>query len=65
MLSHYLNQCYVIFNGTLKNNLQSNLIQNSNIFIHEIALENIVCEMVAILSKEDELIEKIVRMLWL
>ena len=64
MLSHYLNQCCVIFNWTLKNKLQSSLIPNSNIFINDIALENIVCEMAAILSREDALTEKIVRMLW-
>ena len=35
----------------LRNKLQWNFSQNSNIFIQENALENIVCEMVSILSR--------------
>ena len=49
--SHYLNQCWNIVNWTLRNKLQWNLNRNSNIFIHENALESVVCEMTAILSR--------------
>ena len=48
--SHYLNQCCVIVNWTLRNKLQWNSNQNIKLFIHENAFENIVCDMVAILS---------------
>ena len=48
--SHYLNQCWVIVNWTLRNNFQWNFNQNTYIFIHENASEIIVCEMAAILS---------------
>ena len=49
--SHYLNQCWVIANWTLSNKLQWNFNHNSKLFIHENASKNIVCEMVAILSR--------------
>ena len=49
--SHYLNQCWVIVNWTLRNKLQWNFNKNSKLFIHEKASENIVCEMAAILSR--------------
>ena len=49
--SHYLNQCWNIINWTLRNKLQWNFNRNSNIFIHENALENVVCEMASILSR--------------
>ena len=49
--SHYLNQCWNIVNWTLRNNLQWNFNRNSNIFIQENTLENVVCEMAAILSR--------------
>ena len=49
--SHYLNQCWIIVNWTLRNKLQWNFDWNSNIFIKENALENRICEMAAILSK--------------
>ena len=49
--SHYLNQCWVIVNWTLRNKHQWNLNQNTNIFIHKNASEKIVCETAAILSK--------------
>ena len=51
--SHYLNQCWLIVNWTLRNKLQWNFNQNKGFFIHEVenASENIVCEMAAILSK--------------
>ena len=47
--SHYLNQCWVIVNW---NKHQWNCTQNTTLFIHENASENIVCEMAAILSRE-------------
>ena len=49
--SHYLNQCWNIVNGTLRNKLQWNLKQNSYIFIHENAFENVIYEMGAISSR--------------
>ena len=49
--SHYLNQCWTIVNWTLSNKLQCNLNRNSNTFIQENALESVVCEMAAILSR--------------
>ena len=52
MPSHYLNDCWVIVNWTLRNNLQWNFDQNTKLSIHENASENIVCEMAAVLSKE-------------
>ena len=48
--SHYLNQCWIIVNWTLRNKLQWNLNPNSNVFIQENAFESVVCETVAILS---------------
>ena len=53
--SHYLNQCWVIINWTLRKKLQWNFNQNAKPFIHENAYENIICEKAAILSKGDEL----------
>ena len=49
--SHYLNQCWNIVNWTLRDKLQWNFNRNSNIFIQENALENIVCEMASMLSR--------------
>ena len=49
--SHYLNQCWVIINWTLRNKLQLNFDQNKKLFIHENASENIICEMAAMLSR--------------
>ena len=49
--SHYLKQCWVIVNWTFRNNRQWNVNQNTKLFIHENASENIVCEMAAFLSK--------------
>ena len=49
--SHYLNQCRVIINWTLRNKLQWLLNQNTNLFNHGNASENIVCEIAAILSR--------------
>ena len=44
-------QCWVIVNWTLRNKVQWNLNQNTKVFIHENAYENIVCEMAAILCR--------------
>ena len=52
MPNHYLNQCLIIVKWTLRNKLRWNFNQNTKLFIHENASENIVCEMVAILSTE-------------
>ena len=52
MPSHYLNQCWVIVNLTLTNKRQWYFNQNTKLFIHENASENIVCEMAASLSRE-------------
>ena len=49
--SHYMNQGLTIVNQTLTNKLQGNLNQNTNLFIHENASENIVCKMTTILSR--------------
>ena len=49
MPRHYLNQCWIILNWTLRNNLQWNLNRPSNISIQENAFESVVCETVAIL----------------
>ena len=48
---HYLNQCWNIVNWTLRNKLHWNFNRNSNIFIQENALEDVVCEMASILSR--------------
>ena len=53
--SHYLNQCCVIVNGTLRKEPQWNLNRNTKLFIQENVFENVVCEMAAILSMGDEL----------
>ena len=49
--SHFLNQSWNIVNWTLMNKLQWNFNRDSYIFIQENALENVVCEMVSILSR--------------
>ena len=49
--SHYLNQCWLIFNSALRNTLQWNLNWNANIFIQENAFENGVWKMASILSR--------------
>ena len=54
---HDLNQCWDIVNWALRNKLQWNFKQNTKLFIHENASEHIVCEMVAILCRVDELME--------
>ena len=45
-----LNQCLNIFNWTFRDKLQWNFNRKSNIFIHENAFEDVVCEMASILS---------------
>ena len=49
--SHYLNQCWVIVNWTLRNKLRWNLNQNLCIFIQENALENVLWKIAVILSQ--------------
>ena len=52
--SHYLNQCWNIWNivnCALRDKLQLNLNKNLHIFIKENAFENVVWEMLAILSR--------------
>ena len=48
---HYLNQCWYSVNWTLRNKLQWNFNWNSNIFIRENALQNVVCKMASILPR--------------
>ena len=49
--SHYLNLSLNIVNWTIRNKLQWNFNQNSYIFIQEIAFENVLCKLAAILSQ--------------
>ena len=49
--SHYLNQFSIIVNWPLRNKLQWNFNQNTNIFIHKNASETIAYKVVAILSR--------------
>ena len=49
--SHYLNQCLVIVNWTLRNKLKWNFIQNTKVFIHKNASGNYVCKMAFILPQ--------------
>ena len=49
--NHYLNQFWIIVNLTFRNKLQWKCNQNTKLFIHENASENIVCETAAILSR--------------
>ena len=49
--SHYLNQWWIIVNWTLGNKFQWNFNRNSNIFIHENAFENVVCNIASISSR--------------
>ena len=48
---HYLNQCCVIVNWTLRNKPLWNFNQNTNFFIHENTSENIICKMATILCR--------------
>ena len=49
--SHYLNQCWVIVNWTLRNKLKWKCSQNTKLFIHKNVSETIVCEMTANLAR--------------
>ena len=49
--NYYLNHWWVVVNWTLRNKLQWNFNHNTDLFIHENASENIVCEMTTILSR--------------
>ena len=49
--SHYLNQCWIIVNWTLRDTIRWNFSQKSNFFIRENVLENVICEVAAILSR--------------
>ena len=49
---HYLNQYWLIVKSTLKKKLQWHLNQNTKLFLHENAFENVVREMAAILSRK-------------
>ena len=42
--SYYLNQCWLIVNWNLSNNIQWNFNQNTKIFIQENAFKNVACE---------------------
>ena len=53
--SHYLDQCWKIFNWTFRNKLQWNFNRNSNIFIQEVAFENVVCKIASICLSLNEL----------
>ena len=44
--SHYLNQCWLIVNWTLRNKLHRNSNKSTQLFIHENEFENVVCKMV-------------------
>ena len=48
---HYLNQCWNIVNWILRNRLQWNLNQNSDIFIEKHSFENVVWEIMSISSR--------------
>ena len=49
--SHYLNQCWLIVNWTLRDTIRWNFSQKSIFFIQENVLENVICEVAAILSR--------------
>ena len=50
--NHYLNQCWLIINWTLRNKVgNGNSNQNTKTFVHENAFESVVCEMASILSR--------------
>ena len=46
--SNYLNQCWNIYNWTLRNKLQLSFYRNSNICVQENTFENVVCKMLSI-----------------
>ena len=49
--SHCLNQCWVIVNWTLRNKLRRNFYQNTKLFIHKNASENIISKKATNLSR--------------
>ena len=49
--SHYLNRCWYLSSWIFENKFQWNFNQNKIIFTHKNELENVVCEMAAILSQ--------------
>ena len=51
-------KCWLIVNWNLKNKLQWNFNQNMKFFIQENGFENVLCEMAAILSREDEVFNR-------
>ena len=53
-ISHYLNQCWVIINWTLRNKLQRNCNQSAKFPNRENASENVLCAMASILSRGDD-----------
>ena len=48
--SHYLNQCWFTIDWTIRNKIRCNSNQNTTIFIHKNASENIIYDTTAILS---------------
>ena len=52
---HYMNQCWLNVNWTLRNKRKWNSNQNTKLFIRENVPENVICETVAILPRGDEL----------
>ena len=48
---HYLKQCWVIVNWTLRKKIPWIFSQNTKFFIHDNSFKNIVCEKAAILSR--------------
>ena len=51
MHSHFLYRCWDIFNWTLGDKLQRNLVRNLYIFIQENTFQNVVRELLAIFSR--------------
>ena len=51
LICHYLNEWWLIVNGTLWNKFQWNLNKNQSFFTLENKFENVICEMVAILCR--------------
>ena len=60
--SHYLNQSWNIVHPTLRSKIQWNLNQNLYIFIKKNAIENVFCEMWAILTQPQLNNTKVVNM---
>ena len=59
---HYLNQCWNIFNWTLRNKLQWNFMRNSNIFIRENGFECVVYKIASILPRPQCV--NLIRLIW-